>query len=193
MPITRHQAQALLTTGEMELFDESRSNPLRKLDAAGLEKRIERSRRARDRARDLVQRQKLASRAATGSKRGTSGLANQRSKDKAALLDDILKRFEHALTPPAKANATPGAVATTTNTSKSTAKKATAKRKKAPTRVASPAAPRQAAGEIGAVPGKKPARKVSARDVAAKKRIQAGRAKKRLEKKTARDHTPRSW
>jgi len=188
MPITRHQAQALLSTGEMELFDESRSNPLRKLDAAGLEKRIERSRRARDRARDLVQRQKLASRAATGSKRGTSGLANQRSKDKAALLDDILKRFEHALTPPAKTTAAPAAVAMA---KKSTSKPA-AKPRKAPTRVASPAPPRQAAGEIGAVPGKKPARKVSARDVAAKKRIQAGRAKKKLEKKTARDHTPRS-
>ena len=73
MPITRHQAQALLNAGEMELYDESRSNPLRKLDAAALEKRIARARRARDRARDLTQRQKLASRAATGSKRGTSG------------------------------------------------------------------------------------------------------------------------
>ena len=80
MPITRHQAQALLNAGEMELYDESRSNPLRKLDAAALEKRIARARRARDRARDLTQRQKLASRAATGSKRGTSGQANQRSK-----------------------------------------------------------------------------------------------------------------
>ena len=65
MPITRHQAQALLNAGEMELYDESRSNPLRKLDAAALEKRIARARRARDRARDLTQRQKLASRAAT--------------------------------------------------------------------------------------------------------------------------------
>ena len=64
MPITRQQAQVLLSTAEMELYDESRSNPLRKLDEAALQKRIERTRRARERARDLVQRQKLASRAA---------------------------------------------------------------------------------------------------------------------------------
>ena len=86
MPITRQQAQVLLSTAEMELYDESRSNPLRKLDEAALQKRIERTRRARERARDLVQRQKLASRAATGSKRGASRQANQRSKDKAELL-----------------------------------------------------------------------------------------------------------
>lgn len=190
MPITRHQAQGLLSAAEMELYDESRSNPLRKLDEAALQKRIDRMRRARERARDLVQRQKLASRTATGSKRGTSGVANQRSKDKAALLDDILKRFEGALNPAAKAAAKPAPAAAT----KKAAKKTTAaKPKKASTRVVARAALRQAAG-AAATPEKAPARKVSARDVAAKKRIQATRAKKKLlEKKTARDRAPKAW
>ena len=194
MPITRQQAQVLLSTAEMELYDESRSNPLRKLDEAALQKRIERTRRARERARDLVQRQKLASRAATGSKRGASGQANQRSKDKAALLDDILKRFEGALNPAVKKVAVKPA--TTKAAGKTSAARRTAAQpKQASPRVASRAALRQAAGDTGAAETRKaPVRKASARDVAAKKRIQAVKAKKKLlQKKTERDRAPRSW
>ncbi|KAF1692442.1 hypothetical protein MNQ95_04910 [Pseudoxanthomonas daejeonensis] len=190
MPITRHQAQGLLSTAEMELYDESRSNPLRKLDEAALQKRIDRMRRARERARDLVQKQKLASRDATGSKRGTSGVANQRSKDKAALLDDILKRFEGALNPGAKAAAKPAAATAT----KKAARKTTAtKPKKASPRVVAREALRQMAGSTAA-PAKAPARKISARDVAAKKRIQATRAKKKtLDRNSPNERAHRSW
>lgn len=94
MQITRAKASGLLNKGEMALYDDSRANALRQLDERGLAARVTRARAARDRARDLVQRQKLASRERTGSKRGTSGAANQRSKDKADLLADILSRFE---------------------------------------------------------------------------------------------------
>jgi hypothetical protein len=94
MPYTRTQADALLTQAEMKLFDESRANPIRKLDGKALASRVDRSRKLRDKARDQLQRQKLASRSRTGSKRGASGDANRRSKDKAELLADILKRFE---------------------------------------------------------------------------------------------------
>ncbi len=95
--ITRASAQSLLNKREMSLYDDSRLNGLRKLDPAGIAKRIGLARETRDRARDLLQRQKLALRAATGSKRGTGGAANQRSKDKVEVLADILARFqEHA-------------------------------------------------------------------------------------------------
>lgn len=94
MPITRAKAVSLLNQREMALYDDSRINALRHLDGKDLQSRIGRARTARDRARDLVQRQKLSTREATGSKRGTSGMANQRSKDKAELLADILTRFE---------------------------------------------------------------------------------------------------
>jgi len=97
MPITRAKASQLLNQNEMSLYDDSRINGLRQLDAKALASRVTRSRTARDRARDLVQRHKLASRERTGSKRGRSGVANQRSKDKAELLADILKRFETRL------------------------------------------------------------------------------------------------
>ena len=194
MPITRQQAQVLLSTAEMELYDESRSNPLRKLDEAALQKRIERTRRARERARDLVQRQKLASRAATGSKRGASGQANQRSKDKAALLDDILKRFESALKAPAGATApaakkTPAAVPEAAPAKK----RSTSRPKKSTARVAARTARRKDAADAGAA-AKAPARKTSARDVAAKKRIQAVKANRNLlEKKGTRDRAPKAW
>ncbi len=94
MPYTRTQANALLSKAEMTLFDESRANAVRQLDGKALASRVERTRKLRDKARDQLQRQKLASRSRTGSKRGTSGDANRRSKDKAELLADILKRFE---------------------------------------------------------------------------------------------------
>ncbi|NLG58743.1 MAG: hypothetical protein GX538_01085 [Gammaproteobacteria bacterium] len=97
MQITRAKANALLNKGEMTLYDESRHNPIRGFTAAQLETRIKRARAARDRSRDLAKRQKLSSRASTGSKRGTSGSANQRSLDKAAILADILDRFEARL------------------------------------------------------------------------------------------------
>src|SRR5690606_39256133 len=97
MPITRAQATQLLNQGEMALYDDSRINGLRQLDARALGARIRRARTARDRARDLVQKHALASRARTGSKRGDSGLANRRSRDKAELLADILRRFEQRL------------------------------------------------------------------------------------------------
>ncbi|GEM_PF-427398 len=94
MPITRTRASQLLNQREMALYDESRINGLRKLDAKALAIRVTRARTARDRARDLVRRQKLASRLSTGSKRGPSGTDNQRSKDKVELMADILSRFE---------------------------------------------------------------------------------------------------
>lgn len=98
MPITRAKATTLLNQREMALYDDSRANALRQLDEKALSARITRARAGRDRARDLVQRQTLSSRDATGSKRGNSGNANARSADKAELMADILARFEGQLT-----------------------------------------------------------------------------------------------
>ncbi len=127
MPITRAQASRLLNQKEMALYDDSRINGLRALDAKALASRITRARTARDRARDLVQKHKLASRERTGSKRGASGQANQRSKDKAGLMADILKRFEGRLKEVERAAGRPTAKAATKAPAKraKVAKKAT--------------------------------------------------------------------
>ena len=95
---TKAQASKLLNVSEMKLYEESRIVPLRKFSASQLDRRVERTRALRDKARDQLQRQRVAQREKTGSKRGASGDANQqRSKDKVTLIADILKRFEGQL------------------------------------------------------------------------------------------------
>jgi len=178
--ITRSQAQALLSVAEMQLYDDSRVNGLRKLDGPALQKRVERARRSRDRARDLVKRNKLALRDATGSKRGRAGDANQRSKDKAELLADILKRFEAAL----KAVGKP----TAAKRVRSTAVPA----KAAPRGESRVAVRRKAEAVVPAVVT--PAQKAAKKAAAAKKRNTAVVAKRRLlEEKTVRDNAAKPW
>ncbi len=94
MPITRDQASRLLTQPEMGLFGDSRNPALRALSEKALASRVHRTRKLRDKSRDLLQRQKLNSREHTGSKRGASGVANERTGKKGAILDDMLQRFE---------------------------------------------------------------------------------------------------
>lgn len=104
-PITKAQAVKLLTAGEMKLYQDSRMPQLRKLAASQLDRRVERMRELRDKSRDLLQRQRLQTRERTGNKRGTSGVANERSKQKALIMQDILRRFESQLRIARKAEA----------------------------------------------------------------------------------------
>ncbi len=94
MAVTRAKATSLLNATEMGLYDDSRANALRGHSEAKLARLVTRARTARDRARDLEKRQRLASRSTTGSKSGRSGQANARTGEKAELLADILKRLE---------------------------------------------------------------------------------------------------
>lgn len=181
MQITRAKATSLLNKGEMQLYDDSRHNPIRGFTVKQLESRVTRARAARDRARDLVRRQKLASRARTGSKSGASGAANQRSKDKVEILADILKRFEAqvklakktekvaAKKPAAGRKAAKKAPAKKTTAKKTTAKKTTRAAKKAA--------------------GKKPARKTG--KVTAKQALRSTR--KVLEAKQEQARQPKPW
>lgn len=94
MAYNRRQAERLLNAAELELFDASLAGSVTALTAAQLKAKITRARRLRDKQRDLLQRQRLASRSATGTKGGRSGIANARTGDKAQLLDEVLARFE---------------------------------------------------------------------------------------------------
>ena len=161
MPITRDQASRVLTQPEMGLFGDSRNPALRALSEKALASRVERTRKLRDKSRDLLQRQKLKSRERTGSKLGTSGIANQRTGKKGEILDDVLQRFERRLqevqaaAEPAvltagkrKANVTErktGSDSKTTRTPKATTRQPAAK-PAASTRSAASAKPRTAAG-----------------------------------------------
>lgn len=191
MPFTRAQAEALLNQGEMALFDDSRINTLRKLHASELGRRIERARKARDRARDLLKRQKLASRDRTGSKRGTSGNANARSKRKAELLDDVLKRFEGQLKPARTREAKQGAMATKAKpASGAGAKKAKPAAKGAPAKKPTKAAAaKPSATKKSATTGKQATKKSSA--IGPKRAL--ANTRKLLKAKQTHDRQAQPW
>jgi len=97
MAYNRTQARSLCSATEYELFMASLADAITDLSAAELRGKIRRSRTLRDKNADLFRRQTLATRAATGTRRGTSGAANQRTEQKAQLFDQALKRFEARL------------------------------------------------------------------------------------------------
>ncbi len=148
MAYTRTQARNLLTATELSLFDAGRATDVKALTATQLKSKVERTRKLRDKYRDLFKRQRLAARDRTGSKGGRSGVANARSKEKAVLFGELLERFQARLklvNAAAKKSA-----ARTTAGKKATAKKAAGKK----------AAPRKAAAKKMAA--KKSATKKSA-------------------------------
>lgn len=183
MPITRAKASQLLNQKEMALYDESRINGLRQLDGRALAARVTRARAARDRARDLVRRQKLASRSSTGSKRGSSGAANQRSKDKADLMADILDRFETRLREVERDDATARRSAAKAAKKSTGAGRASTQATKAPARKAA------ASGTRRATTGKAAAKKTGSKNATAKKAPTKKTAAKTATKKTASTKT----
>lgn len=97
MTHTLAQAGKPLNVGEFALFSASRADALKTHTAARLRAKVRRARTLRDKFRDLLKRQRLATRSRTGSKAGASGAANQRTKQKAELFADVLQRFEKRL------------------------------------------------------------------------------------------------
>lgn len=79
MATTLIQARKLLTAAELDVFAASRAEALKALTAVQLRGKIKRSRTLRDKYQDLLRRQKVATRGRTGSKAGTSGVANERT------------------------------------------------------------------------------------------------------------------
>lgn len=207
MPITRDQATRLLTQSEMGLFGDSRNPALRALSEKALSSRVERTRKLRDKSRDLLQRQKLKSRERTGSKLGTSGDANVRTGKKGEILDDMLQRFETRLqdilaadepilkkraTSSAKPHkATKAAKATATAKSARSRKTATAQLGKSGNRAGTRAAAKDGPG--GANVGIKP----KATRAVGKKTITTKRALKNtlalLDAKQQRNRQPRAY
>lgn len=97
MATTLIQARKLLTAAELDVFAASRAEALKALTAVQLRGKIKRSRTLRDKYQDLLRRQKVATRGRTGSKAGTSGVANERTAQKAQVFTEVLGRFEQRL------------------------------------------------------------------------------------------------
>src|SRR5690606_17186719 len=122
MAFTRAQATELLNKAEMRLYDDSRANALRGLDRAALAGRATRARASRDRARDMLKRQRVAARKRGDSKATGPGGVAARTARKEELLAEILGRFVEAR------RTAPEVVAKKATAKKATAKKATAKK-----------------------------------------------------------------
>jgi hypothetical protein len=97
MAYNRIQAGRLLAAAELPVFEASLGEPLTALTAAKLRVLIKRARTMRDKAQDLLQRQRVATRGRTGSKGGTTGAANERTAQKVRVLGEALARFENRL------------------------------------------------------------------------------------------------
>ena len=95
MATTITQARPLLTAAELELFDQSRAEPIKALTLARLRGKVTRTRTLRDKYRDLFRRQTVAVRSAPGTKsRSPVGADNERTQRKADILQEVLTRFE---------------------------------------------------------------------------------------------------
>lgn len=203
MTFARAQAESLLNQAETGLYNDSRINSLRRLQVKEIDKRIERARKARDRARDLLKKQKLASRANSGSKRGASGKDNERSQRKADLLADILKRFEDQRKIARQEEKAKGASSkksarkATKKSAKKTAKRAANKSLKKATKTAvkksgKKAAKKTAAKRKQASTGKSAVKsRASSRPISPKRAL--ANTRKLLEAKQARERDGQPW
>jgi hypothetical protein len=97
MKFDRTLARRLSSASELELLESSSGAALKDLSESRLRANIARARRLRDKQRDLLRRQRLASRARTGSKHGARPDSNARTGQKARLFEEALARFEERL------------------------------------------------------------------------------------------------
>jgi hypothetical protein len=96
MAYNRNHAKRLLTAAEYELFASSVSPGIDGLEPKDLKRLVGRARRARDKYRDLQQRQSGAVRERKGA-RGAAADANSRTTAKATIFAETIQRFETRL------------------------------------------------------------------------------------------------
>jgi hypothetical protein len=89
----RRLARQLSTRSEFQLISASYADAIGRLSKRDLKSKIARARRLRDKQRDLYRRQRLASRARSGTKHGSSA----RTAQKAGLFNEALSRFTQRL------------------------------------------------------------------------------------------------
>ena len=92
MAYTLTQARPLLNAAELELFDNSRTEPVKSLTAARLASAVKRARTMRDKYRDLYRRQTVGVR--TKKPGSVTGDDNERTQRKADILQEVLQRYE---------------------------------------------------------------------------------------------------
>jgi len=94
MSVNVNQARALCTTTEFALYEASRPENVKQHSPAMLKSKIRRARAVRDKYQDLYKRQRLSTRARTGSKKGNFPERNARTEQKAKLFAEVLERLQ---------------------------------------------------------------------------------------------------
>jgi len=94
MAYNRRHARGLLSASELPLFESSVGEALTGWNAAQLRQKIKRACDLRDKYRDLLRRQKLATRERTGTKSGVQGNDNARTEQKVKLFEEVQQRLE---------------------------------------------------------------------------------------------------
>ncbi|MFM0158413.1 MULTISPECIES: hypothetical protein [Paraburkholderia] len=94
MAYNRRHARGLLGASELPLFESSVGEALTGWSAAQLRQKIKRACELRDKYRDLLRRQKLATRERTGTKSGVQGNDNARTEQKVKLFEEVQARLE---------------------------------------------------------------------------------------------------
>ncbi len=91
------RARDLCTERELVLVAASRATEMERLTRARLQANVVRSRKLRDKFRDLARRQRRESLGKAAPRRARPASGNARTLEKAALFDEVLKRFQSRL------------------------------------------------------------------------------------------------
>ncbi len=94
MPYKTKQVQNMLTKAELEMFSQSRRDAIGEHTRKQLDAKITRTRKMRDKYRDLYQRQMVQTQREEPSKRKKFGGENARTLVKADVMNSVLERFE---------------------------------------------------------------------------------------------------
>lgn len=94
MAWNRIQAARLLTDKEMVLFEGSLDDQAPQMSDKDLQATIRRVRTQRDKYQDLLRRQRVSTRERSGTKSGSSGVANARTDQKVQVFSEALGRLE---------------------------------------------------------------------------------------------------
>jgi hypothetical protein len=97
MSISRSIAARLCTKPELELVEASFPPDIKQLTPGRLRQKVERTRRIRDKYRDLSKRQRSESRGKAEPRRSRPAQGNANTERKATLFDETLNRFEKQL------------------------------------------------------------------------------------------------
>lgn len=97
MAYNRSHARLICSKDELELFNASIGPSLRTASDADLKSLLDRVRKVRDKNKDLYRRQSIEIARQVGTKKGRTGRANDRTRQKEKLFGEVIDRLEQEI------------------------------------------------------------------------------------------------